>query len=412
LKVLIIASVWPEPSSSAAGRRMMDLINLFKQQQWEVTFACTAVDSEYCFPLHTQSVTKVRVVVNDSTFDTFIETLSPDIVLYDRFMLEEQFSWRVEKFCPDAISILETSDLHCLRQARQAALKDKRCFVESDLFNEVAYREIASIQRCDLTLIISSYEIKLLEGIFRVDESLIHYFPFLVRPQEISENKKLWPRYENRTGFVSIGNFKHEPNWDSVQYLKQTIWPLIKKRMPGASLSIYGAYPQAKAFQLNNEAQKFYIKGRADSAQEVMLQARVCLSPLRFGAGLKGKLLEAMENGTPSITTKLGAEAMHGSLPWGGFISDKPEEIAALAVDLYSNKQQWQESQQKGLDILHQCYNPDEHEAELIKRIEQIQNNLGEHRRRNFQGGMLRHHLLKSTKYMSLWIEEKNKKNG
>lgn len=409
MNILIIASVWPEPTSSAAGRRMMDLLTLFIRQGWTLTYACTATESPYRHPIESLGIKIATVVINDSSFDSFIHELSPDLVLYDRLMLEEQFSWRVEKQCPQAMTMLETSDLHCLRYARQDALKKGRPFSADDLNSEMAYREIASIQRSDLTLVISSYEMELLTRVFKVNSSLIYHFPFIVEPNCLEENKQNWPTYEAREGFMCIGNFKHAPNWDSVQYLKQEIWPKIRQRLPQANLYVYGAYPPPKALQLNKPAEGFYIKGRAENAQEVMRSARVCLAPLRFGAGLKGKLLEAMECGTPSVTTTIGAEAMHGELPWNGAISDEPDAIAEAAVALYENKARWQDEQQKGLDIIKHCFNAEDFEQALINKILSLQADLTAHRRQNFQGAMLRHHLLRSSKYMSLWIEEKNK---
>ena len=409
MNVLIIASLWPEPTSSAAGRRMVALIELFHQQGWIITYASTAQESNYCYPLESLNISRRTVKVNDPSFDIFVKELAPELVLYDRFMVEEQFSWRVAQQCPSAINIIETSDLHCLRQGRQVALKEKRAFMMSDLYSDIAYREIASIQRSDLSLIISKYEIEVLNTVFKVDSHLIHYLPFIVEPTAIKAYQQSWPSYQQRAGFVCIGNFKHPPNWDSVQYLKKDIWPLIRKQLPKVSLSIYGAYPPAKAMQLNNPKEGFLVKGRAEDAHEVMQQARVCLAPLRFGAGLKGKLLDAMECGTPSVTTPLGAEGMCGELPWAGQIEQSPQAIADAAVALYNDEQAWETSQQNGLKIVRENFNPKDYEEALIARIKMIQEGLNEHRQQNFQGAMLRHHTMRSTKYMSLWIEEKNK---
>ena len=180
----------------------------------------------------------------------------------------------------------------------------------------MAKREIASIYRCDCTLMISIYEMNLLQHFFKISIDILHYTPFLLEPIQQKEITS-WPTFEERTHFVTIGNFLHEPNWNGVLFLKEEIWPLIKKQLPNAELHIYGAYPSPKVTQLHQPKDGFLIKGRADSAKEVMLNAKVCLAPLRFGAGLKGKLIDAMECGTPSVTTTIGAEAMHDNLDWG-----------------------------------------------------------------------------------------------
>ncbi|ORU94298.1 MAG: glycosyltransferase [Cycloclasticus sp. symbiont of Bathymodiolus heckerae] len=409
MNILVIAALWPEPTSSAAGRRMMDLLKLFCEQGWHVTYACTASESENAYPLGTLGIKKKSIAINNSSFDIFISKLSPEIVMYDRFMVEEQFSWRVDKCCPTAMTILETSDLHCLRYAREAALKKGAEFMVADLMSEQAYREIASIQRTDLSLIISTAEMELLRAVFKVDAALIHYFPFMSDPDNNKALMNTWRSFEERNGFMCIGNFKHAPNWDSVQYLKKTIWPLIREKLPQAELAIYGAYPPSKAMQLHKPKEGFFVQGRADNVQEVMEKARVCLAPIRFGAGLKGKLLEAMEYGTPSVTSAIGAEAMHAELPWNGSVCDDPEEFANAAIELHENKAQWLDCQQRGSDILQQCFLPKTVLPPLLEKIDDIRNDLALHRQQNFQGGMLKHHLMRGTKYMSLWIEEKNK---
>jgi hypothetical protein len=409
-RVLILGFVWPEPNSSAAGGRMVELISIFKEHGFDVTFASSASDSDYMIDLGSLAVTKKSITLNCSSFDVFVKELNPTIVLFDRFMMEEQYGWRVAENCPDALRLLDTEDLHCLRLARQKAFKEKRQFSTDDLLVEdVAKREIASILRCDISLMIAEYEIELLQSVFKIDTDLLYYLPLLLESIADSNIQNL-PSFENRNNFVFIGNFLHEPNWNAVQYLKETIWPLIRKQMPEAVLQIYGAYPSQKVLQLHQPKDGYYIMGRADDAQEVGRNARVVLAPLRFGAGIKGKLVEAMQCGTPSVTTIIGAESMCGDLPWNGFISDEPQTFADNAVELYQDKTIWLKAQENGFDIIEKRYLKSLFEDDFVKYILKVQTHLKQHRLDNFMGTLLQHHTLTSTKYMSRWIEEKNKK--
>ena len=408
-QLLIIGFVWPEPNSSAAGGRMLQLISIFKEQGFKVTFASPAQDSDFMVNLGDIGVEKKSIVLNCSSFDVFIKELNPSIGLFDRFMMEEQFGWRVGESCPNALRLLDTEDLHCLRLARQKAFKENRLFQTLDLrVEEVAKREIASILRCDLSLMISEYEIELLTTTFKIDKALLYYLPFLLEPITYCAFEKL-PSFEEREDFVFIGNFLHEPNWNAVQYLKESIWPLIRKQLPQAVLNIYGAYPSQKVLQLHQPKEGFLIKGRAVKAQEVVSKARVVLAPLRFGAGVKGKLIEAMECGTPSVTTAIGAESMYGDLPWNGAITDSPQVFADEAVQLYNDNKRWIEAQYNGLTIINQRYLKALFVEDFNKQILFLQANLQQHRLTNFIGAMLQHHTLSSTKYMSRWIEAKNK---
>jgi glycosyltransferase involved in cell wall biosynthesis len=162
--------------------------------------------------------------------------------------------------------------------------------------------------------------------------------------------------------------------------------------------------------QLHNPKDCFLVLGRAENAAEVVSKARVVLAPIRFGAGAKGKLVEAMQCGTPSITTTVGAESMQGNLPWNGIIADNPEEIAKAAIEIYNNKTLWQQAQQNGKEIVNQRYSISLFENDFCNHIIAVQYNLKKHRDENFMGAILMHHTLSSTKYMSKWIEEKNKK--
>ena len=408
-KLLIIGFVWPEPNSSAAGGRMMQLISIFKQNGFEIIFASPALDSDFMVDLKAFGVEKRTIELNNSSFDDFIVALNPDVVLFDRFMIEEQFGWRVSENCPKAIRLLDTEDLHCLRTARQKAFKENRTFEVHDLLSEeVAKREIASILRCDLSFIISEFEMDLLKDIFKIDSNLLHYLPFLVDKMS-EENLQELPSFEERKNFVFIGNFLHEPNWNTVQYLKETIWGEIKKQFPEAILQVYGAYPSQKVLQLHQPKSGFFIMGRAEDANEIVKNARIVLAPIRFGAGLKGKLLEAMQCGTPSATTTIGSEAMHGNLPWNGFITDDIQEFAKHAVTLYQNENLWKKAQKNGIAIVNECYQKNKYSDELIKTINSLLNDFENHRLHNFMGSLLQHHTLKSTKYMAKWIEAKNK---
>ena len=409
-QVLIIGFVWPEPNSSAAGGRMVQLISIFKAQGFEVTFASPAMDSDYMVDLESLGVSKKSIALNCSSFDVFVKELNPTIVLFDRFMMEEQFGWRVAENCPDSLRLLDTEDLHCLRLARQKAFKENRHFSTDDLLiEEVAKREIASILRCDVSLMIAEYEMELLQTIFKINPDLLYYLPLLLEPIEDLSIQKL-PLFEERSNFVFIGNFLHEPNWNAVQYLKETIWPLIRKQMPEAVLEIYGAYPSQKVVQLHQPKQGFHIMGRADDAQEVVKNARVVLAPLRFGAGIKGKLVEAMQCGTLSVTTTIGAESMCGDLPWNGFIADDAQVFADKAVELYQDKMIWLKAQKYGFEIIEKRYLKSVFTDDFVKYILKVQSDLKQHRLHNFMGTLLQHHTLTSTKYMSRWIEEKNRK--
>jgi len=413
-KVLMIASVWPEPASSGAGLRMMELIRLFQKQTWSVVVASTAATTDYMADLDHLAIRRVSIAVNDSSFDAFVESLQPDIVLFDRFTMEEQFGWRVEKQCPAAMRIIETIDLHCLREARHQHCKRHAEVAmhvsQSDLYNAIAIREIAAIHRSDLSLLISDAEMDVLHTQFAVSPDILHRCPFMFEPHHLHETT---PAFEERAHFITIGNFRHAPNMDAVIWLKQQIWPRIRARLsdahiPDAEMHVYGAYAPPKALALHQPDEGFHVLGRVEDVNAVMQQARLCLAPLRFGAGIKTKLADAMLNGTPSVTTSIGAEGMCGNLPWPGRIADDADGFADAAVALYQQPDAWCASQRHGVAIVRSLFDAKRHGDALIARIKQIQQQLAAHRQQQFTGLMLRHHHQRSSEFMSRWIETKN----
>ncbi len=401
--LVIIGTVWPEPNSTAAGSRMLQLISLFQKQGYEITFLCSASKSDFSFDLSQISVKTKAIQLNDSSFDIEIAALNPNVVLFDRFMIEEQYGWRVMENCPNALRILDTEDLHFLRKAREMAFKQNRELVFEDYISDVFKREMASIYRCDLTLLISEYEMQLATETFKIDASMLYYLPFL--SEDVNTNVT---KFEDRQHFVSIGNFLHEPNWQTVLALKK-YWKSIKKQLPEAELHVYGAYVSEKAKQLHNEKEAFLIKGRAESVADVYSKAKILLAPIPYGAGLKGKLFEAMQLGLPSITTKMGAEAMNGNLDWNGFITSDEDDFVKKAVELYTNKSLWETAQKNGYEIIEKRFKKELFATDFMNRIEELQLDLKTHRNLNFLGQVLQHQSLQSTKYMSKWIEAKNK---
>jgi glycosyltransferase involved in cell wall biosynthesis len=405
--LLIIGTVWVAPNASAAGSRMLQLITVFQQQNFQITFACAAKKSAPIFSLTTLGIAEVEIQINDASFDDFTRKLNPEIVIFDRFLTEEQFGWRIHEHCPNALTILDTEDLHCLRKTREICIQKQLDFsIEELKKQEITKREIASILRCDVSLIISTFEMELLKTVFKIDPKILYYLPFLLNKIEDSQINN-WLSFEERNHFVFIGNFFHKPNVDAVQTLKNHIWKNIRKQLPKAELHIYGAFVTQQIQQLHNPKEGFFIKGFAENADEIVTNAKIVLAPLRFGAGIKGKLTEAMFCGTPSITTKIGAEGMHQNLPWNGFDTDDFEEFANKAVEFYTNQIVWKTAQENGIEIINAFYDKTKLEPPFINRILEIQQDLENHRAQNFIGSLLQQHRLQATKYLSKWIEGK-----
>lgn len=408
-KLLVIGHNWPEPLATAAGKRMMQLLDFFASMEVTITFASTAIKTDYSADLSDLGIQQESIQLNHPSFDEFVRLLKPDIVVLDRFMTEEQFGWRVSENAPEALRILNTEDLHSLRSVRA---KKADCKATVDFTNwidaDITKRELASIYRSDLSLIISAYEMDVLRERAKIAGDLLQYLPFLPAGDP-KLNHIDHQQFSERVDFVFVGNGKHQPNIDAIKWLESQIWPLIRQSLPEVNLHIYGAYLPEEIRDLHDESSGFLVHGWTKDSRTVVAKARVNLAPLRFGAGMKGKLIEAMALGTPSISTTLGWEGIADiNLEFNGR-ADNAEDFANKAVELYQNRSVWNGEQNFQLRRYQEVIERSDHLDKLKQRIIEIKEDLSGHRNKNIVGALLTHQTMAGTKYMSKWIEAKNR---
>ncbi|WP_288131928.1 glycosyltransferase family 4 protein [Microbulbifer sp.] len=398
-RALLIAKQWPEPASTAAGRRTLDILDLLTDAGYSVDIASPAQPTPF------QAKTGYRehqIAVNDSGFNDWVRTLDPTLVIYDRFMMEEQFGWRVREQCPHAVTLLDTSDFHSLREARHQALKSGQPL---NLFHPIAEREVAAMARCDLTIMISQVEVALLKQHFCLPDWQLHYLPFLIK--KLPDMETL-PGFDERQHLIMIGGFKHAPNRDATSWFAQEIWPRLHALLPGVECHIYGAYSDHAMHCLSDLKMGLRVHGRTDDALATMARYRLNLAPLRFGAGQKGKILDGWLTGTPTVTTPIGAESMASDDAWGYPLSDDPDQFAATTAQLYRDQTDWHTVRDAGTRALESGFSYRHHADAFIQRIASVVANLPAHRNRNIWGRILRRSEHRAEEFMSRWIEAKN----
>ena len=350
-------------------------------------------------------ITEVEIKLNEASFDVFLKENGFTHVLFDRFLTEEQFGWRVRDTLPGAQVLLDTEDLHSLRHSREDVLRRGGEWSVTDWVDHpMFYREIASMFRSDLSLIISKREIELLLSEVPYLREKLVYVPFgMDEPAAVPG-----VNFQKRSGFVFVGNGKHAPNRDAITYLKTDIWPRIRKRLPGAELHIYGAYLPNQILQMHAPGEGFQVRGWAPELQPVLSTTRLLLAPLRFGAGIKGKILKASIFGLPVMGTSLAFEGImevDKALP---FVADSAERFAEKAVALYTDPVEWEQAlgqQQQGARAhVNTSFNtltgamdsyPQRHKS-LPRETRVIQS-------------LLRNEAFGRLRYLSRWIEAKEK---
>jgi hypothetical protein len=433
VRVLFLTPVWPEPQSSAAGARVRDWIEAGRARGWAVACVSPARENEHAEALRARGVECARHAPNDSAFDAWVAAWRPDVVVFERFNLEEQFSFRVRAACPDALRVLETIDLHCLRRARGEALAEGEPLSElldpelpfgaprqgwaARLHGDDAFREVAAILRSDLSLIISDYELRVLTGPLGVPASeKLEWLPLgWTVPEEADaaepgRHHSARQGFAQRGGFTMIGSFRHPPNADAVRWLRAELWPRVRARLPRAEVRIYGSYPTREFMDLHDPAQGFRVLGPARDAIEVFRPARVNLAPLRFGAGVKGKILDGWAGGAPCVTTPIGAEGMgFPAAEWGGRVAADPDALAAAAIELHEDESAWARAAAAGARLLRDQFDGRRIRARFVEVIERAWATRADRRARDFLGSLLWHQSLRGTEYFSRWIELKRR---
>jgi O-antigen biosynthesis protein len=405
--VLILSSIWCEPQSSAAGKHLLQLIKELQAQGYAIHFAATANPSPNAFDLESIGVSSLQIGINTNQFDQALLSIEPDIIIFDRFLIEEQLGWKLREFFPKALTILNTEDLHSLRHTRAQALKENIHWTPTFYKNqEITLRELAALYRCNLVLLVSKAEIELVQTHFLGLAQKLVYHPL---HYQLTPTQNL-PNFEERTNFYSIGNFMHAPNLASLQWIQKEIWPIIRQALPAAEFHAYGSYVSTKAQALNMPKNGFFIKGFLPDTSHVLPNYKVCLAPLSFGAGVKGKLLEAMHFGTPNVTTKIGAEGLFFDNKWPGFIAETTAEIAKAAITLYTDNTVWLAKQVSCSDTLSNYVKHSEEVFNFELKLTNAIHNLQKCRSDDFFGQLLLQNQFNANKYLAKWIAEKNKR--
>ena len=226
-------------------------------------------------------------------------------------------------------------------------------------------RELAAIHRADLVLLVSHFEKDLLTRQLGISHSKLEVAPFYY--ENIPHTT--WKSYKAKVGFSMIGHFKHPPNRDAIHWMKRDIWPKIKKLMPSATLDVFGAHPDKSDMLLSDPSSGFRVVGpiKADELTTRLQRARVSLAPIRYGAGIKGKIAENWFSGTPTVTTSIGSESMTTYLrqsesggiaqTFGGEVADDADSFARASVGLYIDPTRWHRARGAGYEILTHNFN-------------------------------------------------------
>lgn len=401
MNVTYIGASWPQPSTTAAGSRTIGLLKCLLSLGYKVTFLTYKKPN----PSQMTAISQLPIAThycpaNDEARFAAVAG-RPDICLFEKFTTEEMFSFLVHRDYPNCLRILDTQDLHCLRTQRQAlsqvSIAESKAHVPSLLGDEMACREFASIHRSDLVVFCSDHELEVVKGL-GVGNGIV--LPMFYERGEIER----WKGVEvDRKDMIWLGNYTHAPNRDSLVALSG-IWPEIQAKLPEIELHIYGAFFPPR-FSLNLSGVQ--VKGQVASL-DCLATYRVMLAPLLFGAGIKGKITDAWLYGVLPVTTSIGAEGLYRQGYFPGLVEDNWPAFSAAAIAAYHSptaaalrNQAWTH--------LAEHFSLETCQALLSPALAFLQANLTAVRRNRPVQQLLWSQTLRSTEYLSKYLQTKTK---
>jgi glycosyltransferase involved in cell wall biosynthesis/GT2 family glycosyltransferase len=252
-----------------------------------------------------------------------------DVALLSHFEIAEQYLPLIRKVSPLTRVVIDTVDVHYLRERRGAELSGDALALAAA--ERTRRREQAIYPRADALIAVSNEEAAVL-GELAPDVSR-----FVVSTVHAPASET--PQFEARSGVVFVGNFKHTPNVDAVLDFHERVWPLIKPGLPGARLTIVGAAPPEAVLALGRD--DVDVTGWVPQVEPYLDAARVSVAPLRYGAGVKGKIGEALGRGLPVVTTRVGAEGMELRDGEHALVADGADEFARAVLNLHQDPELW-----------------------------------------------------------------------
>lgn len=274
-----------------------------------------------------------------------------DYVVMSRVENMQEYLQETRDLCPSAKIIYDTVDMHHLRA--------QRCFEvtgnpkDAELAAKLKASELAAARQADATLVCSQVERDLLRS--EIPDLNIHVVA------DIHEAKRGVKGHKGRADILFVGGFSHPPNADAVKYFVSEVFPLILRERPDVCFEIVGSETPDEIWAMASESIK--VRGYLASLAEVYRRICVTVAPLRFGAGVKGKISQSLAHGVPVVTTWIGAEGMGLTHCENAMICEKPGEFASAVVRLLEDGELWEKLSQAGLKVADDLYS-----AQVAKR--------------------------------------------
>ncbi len=357
-RVLYIDETMPTPDKDAGSVTAYNLMMLLRSLGAQVTFIPLNLFND---ELYTKNLQKVGIEV---LYSPFIESIKEhlldkgnryNLAIVARPSTASLVFDDIKKYCKNIKIIYNSVDIHFLRMGRQLTYDSN--INKSDVL-KMKLLELFLIKKANASLILSQEELKIISK--DVSEKKLYLMPLMLRVKDEVKT------YRDRRDFLFIGGFLHQPNIDAAVYFVKEIMPILRKSLPGANFLIIGSHAPQKILDL--AAKDIKILGYVPDISKIFDQIRLSVTPIRYGAGIKGKIGTSMAFGVPVVSTSIGAEGMGLKNKKNLIIADTPEDFAVAVGELYSSYKVWQKISKESLLFAKKSWS-EEAISKLMKRI-------------------------------------------
>ena len=370
-KILVIDIRTPTPDQDSGSQDIVSYFNIFRSLGFEITFI-PETDLQFV-EKYTPDLQRMGVQCLYAPFvrgiNGYLKSHGQEydlVVLYKVHCAAYRID-TVRRYCPKAKIIFDTVDLHFVRAQRQALIEASQELLKNA--NKTKIQELSVIRKADCTIVLSTKERDLLLKEPNVIGEKIAVIP-LIREIPGRGNS-----FSARKDILFVGGFEHRPNVDAMLSFVCDIWPLVKKYLPELVFYIVGSKPPEEILDLAGD--DVIVTGYVSDISPYFNGCRLSVAPLRYGAGLKGKVATSLSYGLPCVASSVAVEGSGLKPGEDILVADKPEAFAMAVERLYRNEILWNTLSDRGLDFMKQHFSFDAGR----QKLESLLRNLGVLRR-------------------------------
>lgn len=349
-RILIIDAYTPEPDQDSGSLRLRYLLDCFLKLGYGITFFADNRGHSGRYTIDLQQA-GVEVLYNpwlDSLHEFFRERGTEFcFVMISRHYVATNYISLLERYCPDAKFIFDTVDLHYLREERLAELEDSLPLRR--VAAQTRRSELAVIRDADATLVVSPVEKSVLKK--DAPDARVHV---ISNVHQIVGSRQPWSR---RKDIFFVGGYQHPPNVDAARWFVNSIWPLVREKLPELCFHLIGSKAPEQVQSLQGNGVQFH--GFVQDLEPWLDGCRLAVAPLRYGAGIKGKVNISMSRGQPVVATPSAVEGMFVKNGEEVLVAESAQDFANAIIRLYQDERLWNHISAAGVENVRKYFSID-----------------------------------------------------